>query len=191
MDGPILSGMRRSVMIMVMLLATACSGTDAPADADPTSSETSERLPTIEAAEGWPPLAFNQFELAVQSPDHRRTARFRVYDPATGTSRDHGLTGVSDLPLDAGMLFRFEQPRRNGFWMKNTVIPLSIAFADSDGVIATILDMEPCGTDPCPGYDPDAPYVYALEVNRGEFGAQGVEEGWRLDVPSDLPPAPK
>ena len=55
--------------------------------------------------------------------------------------------------------------------MKDTLIPLSVAFADADGEIVTILDMEPCKADPCPVYDPGAPYRTALEANKGAFDA--------------------
>ena len=64
--------------------------------------------------------------------------------------------------------------------MKDTLIPLSIAFADADGMIVSILDMEPCETDPCEIYDPGVTYRSALEVNQGAFSRWGVEEGDRL-----------
>ena len=74
--------------------------------------------------------------------------------------------------------------------MKDTLIPLSIAFADDQGVIEAILDMEPCHADPCPAYLPHVSYVYALEVNKDQFRAHGVEKGWKIDLPADLPPPP-
>jgi hypothetical protein len=88
------------------------------------------------------------------------------------------------------MLFRFAAPQDGTSTMKNTLVPLSIAFADSEGVIQTILDMEPCESNPCPSYRPDAPYMYALEVNRGAFRSTDVVEGWQLGIPSDLQPPP-
>jgi uncharacterized membrane protein (UPF0127 family) len=90
------------------------------------------------------------------------------------------------LAGDSGMLFVFPSPRRGGFWMKNTLIPLSIAFTDRHGVIRKILDMKPCRSDPCPIYDPHVTYRSALEVNRGAFRRWGVEVGdtLRLDRPA-------
>jgi uncharacterized protein len=66
--------------------------------------------------------------------------------------------------------------------MKDTLIPLSIAFYGADGRIVRILDMEPCRRDPCPVYDPHATYRGALEVNQGEFRRWGVEVGDTLRV---------
>jgi uncharacterized protein len=91
-----------------------------------------------------------------------------------------GLMHREALDDDAGMLFLFPGEHRGGFWMKDTLIPLSIAFVGSNGRIARILDMEPCRADPCPIYDPGVAYTSALEVNRGAFGRWGVEEGDRL-----------
>jgi uncharacterized membrane protein (UPF0127 family) len=66
--------------------------------------------------------------------------------------------------------------------MKNTLIPLSIAFYDVDGTILRILDMEPCRSDPCRVYDPGVRYAGALEVNQGAFERWGVREGDRLEL---------
>lgn len=91
-----------------------------------------------------------------------------------------GLMHRESLPEDAGMLFVFSEEASGGFWMKDTLIPLSIAFADADGRVLRILDMEPCEDDPCPIYDPGVSYRSALEVNQGAFSEWGVEEGDRL-----------
>jgi uncharacterized membrane protein (UPF0127 family) len=180
---------RQLLSLTLLPLAVACSGTDS-AEGDVAEGAS---LPTIKPVEpDFPPIAYRQLDLAVRSPDGQRTATFRVYDPENNASLIHGLMGVTDLPPDAGMLFRFKAPQQQGgFWMKNTLIPLSIAFADSQGAIEAILDMEPCNADPCPSFRPDAAFQYALEVNRGAFRSSGVEEGWRLDVPAELPPAPR
>ena len=75
------------------------------------------------------------------------------------------------------MVFIFFEKHLGGFWMKNTLIPLSIAFFDQDGEILEILDMDPCEKDPCPTYDPGVPYWGALEVNKGAFDEWGVSAG--------------
>ena len=85
--------------------------------------------------------------------------------------------GREKLAADAGMIFLYFEPTEGGFWMKNTLIPLSIAFFDRDGEIVDILDMEPCRADPCRSYFPDSPYFGALEVNAGAFRRWGVSEG--------------
>jgi hypothetical protein len=81
------------------------------------------------------------------------------------------------LDDDAGMIFMFFEEQQGGFWMKNTLIPLSIAFFDANGEILRIMDMRPCEADPCPVYDPEVTYMGALEVNQGAFDRWGVEEG--------------
>ena len=95
----------------------------------------------------------------------------------TRAERARGLMGRSELPDDAGMVFVFPSSSTSAFWMKDTLIPLSIAFYDESGTIVRILDMEPCTRDPCVLYDPEASYRGALEVNRGAFGRWGVSEG--------------
>jgi uncharacterized membrane protein (UPF0127 family) len=98
--------------------------------------------------------------------------------------REVGLMNRESLPADAGMIFLFEDDTQGGFWMKNTLIPLSIAFADAGGTIVSILDMEPCEADPCEIYDPGVTYRSALEVNQGAFADWGVEVGDRLTLES-------
>jgi uncharacterized protein len=93
-----------------------------------------------------------------------------------------GLMNRESLPEDAGMIFLFPEDRRGGFWMKDTLIPLSIAFVAAGGEILRILDMEPCRADPCKIYDPGVTYRSALEVNQGAFADWGAQEGDRLTV---------
>ncbi|MEW6059283.1 MAG: DUF192 domain-containing protein [Actinomycetota bacterium] len=95
----------------------------------------------------------------------------------TPQARQQGLMGRTSLDPDAGMAFLFDAPTRDAFWMKNTLIPLSIAFWDRQGRIVAVLDMEPCTVDPCPTYRPDVPYVGAVEVNLGFFQDHGVKVG--------------
>jgi uncharacterized membrane protein (UPF0127 family) len=75
------------------------------------------------------------------------------------------------------MVFLFSQPTADPFWMKDTVIPLSIAFWGADDRIEAILDMEPCRSDPCRMYSPGVSYLGAVEVNRGFFDASGIQIG--------------
>jgi uncharacterized protein len=98
----------------------------------------------------------------------------------TGERRAHGLMEVPDLPAGTGMLFTFDEDRTGGFWMKDTLVPLDIAFADRDDAIVAILAMEPCESEPCEVYEPDATYRRALEVPQGWFAAQSITEGDRL-----------
>ncbi len=100
----------------------------------------------------------------------------------TPANRAVGLMGRVSLPKDQGMVFLFRSAVRDTFCMKDTLIPLSIAFWDEERRIVAILDMEPCETDPCPTYGPDEPYVGAVEVNRGFFEEHGVVQGDRVEL---------
>lgn len=83
--------------------------------------------------------------------------------------RAQGLMGVTDLGPLEGMLFVMDGERRAAFWMKDTLIPLDIAFFDTDGRLVEVLTMVPCEQDPCPTYQPDDPYLWALETPAGRL----------------------
>ena len=99
----------------------------------------------------------------------------------TSESQARGLMGQTSLPQDGGMAFLFDEQTRAAFWMKDTLIPLSILFWQGGGRIIDILDMQPCRADPCPVYRASAPYVGAIEMNRGAFERLGVEVGDTLE----------
>jgi uncharacterized membrane protein (UPF0127 family) len=82
------------------------------------------------------------------------------------------------------MAFVWDHPVETSFWMKDTLIPLTIAFWDEGGRIVSVLDMPPCRADPCPTYDPGTPVVGALEVPRGELARRGVGLGDSVDLVS-------
>jgi len=111
-----------------------------------------------------------------------RTVELRVEVADDPTERSRGLMGREGLPENRGMTFLFEAETTSGFWMKDTLIPLSIAFWDRDGRIVQILDMRPCASDPCPTYRPGVPYVGAVEVNRGWFERNRVAIGDRVEL---------
>ena len=94
--------------------------------------------------------------------------------------RTRGLMHRTELADGKGMLFVFESDQRLSFWMKNTRIPLSIAYILSDGTIARILDLEPYSEQP---RSSDRSVRYALEVPRGWFARAGVAEGDRVVIP--------
>ncbi|MED4531935.1 DUF192 domain-containing protein [Metabacillus fastidiosus] len=106
-----------------------------------------------------------------------REIRLTVQVADTQEKIEKGLMFVEKLPENEGMLFMFSEKTYGGFWMKNTLIPLSIAFLDSDGKILKILDMDPCKEEECPAYDPELSYHYAIEVNLGWFKKNLIKEG--------------
>jgi uncharacterized membrane protein (UPF0127 family) len=97
-----------------------------------------------------------------------------------GFERRAGLMGRTNLPAGAGMAFLFPEPTDASFWMKDTLVPLSIAFWDEGGAIVAILDMQPCPDHECPSYDPGVDFVGALEVNQGFFDEHGIDVGDRV-----------
>jgi uncharacterized protein len=109
-------------------------------------------------------------------------ARLSVRLADTDDERRVGLMGVRDLPADEGMAFVWDDVVETTFWMKDTLIPLSIAFVDPDGRIVTIADMQPCERDPCPTYAADAPFAIAIEANLGWFAREGVDVGDRATL---------
>ena len=112
----------------------------------------------------------------------RGPVRIEVEEADTPAERQQGLMGRTSLAADEGMVFLFERPVTSEFWMKDTLIPLSIAFWDAEGRIVGIRDMDPCGEDPCPTYGAPEPYVGALEVNAGFFDDKGVTTGDRIEL---------
>ncbi len=94
--------------------------------------------------------------------------------------RSRGLMGATFLPADDGMAFLFGRPTQETFWMKDTLIPLSVAFISEEKIV-TIRDMEPCADDPCPTYASIDPYSYAVEANLGWFSSHGIAEGDRVE----------
>ena len=97
---------------------------------------------------------------------------------ATPDERSTGLMHRFSLRPDSGMLFVFESPEPLSFWMKNTFIPLSIAFIDGDGKILNIEDMAP-QTEAT--HWSRGPALYALEMRKGWFAERGIRAGDRVE----------
>lgn len=102
-----------------------------------------------------------------------------------GASRRQGLMDQTDLRGYDAMVFRFPSPTEGSFYMRNTLIPLSIAFFDASGRFVSSTDMEPCPdeVEDCPTYGPDGPYVHAIEVAQGDLGRLGIGSGSVLSFP--------
>jgi len=92
----------------------------------------------------------------------------------TQQARAQGLMFRPTLPGDVGMLFVFPRSTYYGMWMKNTMIPLSVAFIDEKGIILNIADMEPYTLT---AHYSAGPVKYALEVNRGWFAHKKIQSG--------------
>ena len=93
------------------------------------------------------------------------------------STRMRGLMHRPSMPANSGMLFIFDQPSIHCMWMKNTLIPLSVAFLDEAGTVINVADMQPHSEQShCAAREAR----YALEMNRGWFTARGIKPGMRL-----------
>lgn len=92
----------------------------------------------------------------------------------TPEQRAKGLMWRRNLGRDEGMIFIFESEDYHSFWMKNTYIPLSIAFINKDGIIVDIKEMEPFSLK---SHTPPVPILYALEMPKGWFYKNGIKKG--------------
>lgn len=107
---------------------------------------------------------------------------FTVEVARTPEERERGLMHRSSIGKNEGMLFVFERDRHLSFWMKNTEIPLSLAYISRDGTIREIHDLEPYSERPVPSM-----YAvrYALELPRGAFDRAGAAPGESVEFPED------
>ena len=128
------------------------------------------------------------FAQAQSMPVMRFTAGMHVIRAevaANDQTRSRGLMFRESLEPNQGMLFVFDYPGQHCMWMKNTLIPLSVAFIEGDGSIANIADMKPkdetthCAQRPVP---------YALEMEKGWFASRGIKPGQKLGGLDKAPP---
>ena len=120
----------------------------------------------------WVPFVYSQ--TLPKIPIYLNDKEIWVEIVRTPEERARGLMGRKHLAEDEGMLFIFEKEDYHSFWMKDTLLPLSIAFIDRGGKILKIADMEPLTLDSHP---PPKPILYALEMKRGWFLTNGVQIG--------------
>lgn len=99
----------------------------------------------------------------------------------TPEQRQIGLMHRREMPVIEGMLFVFEQPATQCFWMKNTLLPLTAAFVADDGRVVNLADMKPQTTD---SHCSTEPVRFVLEMNQGWFAKRGVKAGSRLSGPA-------
>jgi uncharacterized protein len=165
-----LTEMRRSVAALLLcLLAASC-------DAEPETAR--DREPKTALPSGAP--TFPPGKALIDTGQDSLIIDVEVAE--TPEQHGFGLMFRESLGERSGMVFLFFEERRGAFWMRNTRIPLSIAFFDDDGRILAILDMEPCKGDPCKLYSPGVSYSAALEVNQGAFDDWGVSVGDRITI---------
>jgi uncharacterized membrane protein (UPF0127 family) len=114
-------------------------------------------------------------------PRVRLAAGMHQIDAQVATTPDQRQTGLmhrKEMPQHEGMLFVFEHPTQQCFWMKNTLLPLAIAFVADDGTIVNIDEMAPQTLE---SHCSEKPVRYVLEMNKGWFAKKGVKAGAKLE----------
>ena len=168
--------MKKLAIVLLVLLLAGCGGTQT--NQDNRSQDTSRG------------------SAAENEPDRRPPGLRSVVIDASGGKKVEVWVEIADGPFeqmrglmhrtalgeDRGMLFVYRREQYLSFWMKNTLIPLSIAYIDSKGRITDILDMKPFD-DREPHYVSSESVNYALEVNQGFFDERGVEVGDHTELP--------
>jgi len=119
-------------------------------------------------------IVFGEGEVTIGS----RT--IKVEEAITLPQMAQGLKYRRSLDEDRGMIFIYSHPVTSSFWMKDTHIPLSIAFINSEGRIISIQDMEPDNDRKT--YSPPRPFLYALEMNQGWFKRNNVRVGDKVEI---------
>ncbi len=176
---------------------TLADTTVAVAEPTPVSTTTSElgastiatasttTAPGTTAAGGVVPEGFERIAATVTTADGE-VCELCLWLAASGDQRQRGLMFVTDLGDADGMAFRYESPHSGSFWMKNTLLPLSIGFYDADGEWLDAFDMDPCTADPCPTYPTPNGFLVAIETSQGNLAELGIEAGSTLAL-TDLP----
>ncbi|HWI45123.1 MAG TPA: DUF192 domain-containing protein [Rubrobacter sp.] len=168
------------IVVVIALLLTSCSGPQA--DSDTQSQRTPHSSDTTAAGKEETTSGPRGLRTLVIDASGGEKVEVRVEVADNVFERARGLMYRKALGVNRGMLFVYPEEQRLSFWMKNTLIPLSIAYIDSKRRIVDIQDMKPLDDEP-PSYVSADPAQYALEVNRGFFEERGVKVGDRVELP--------
>jgi len=171
-----------ALLFVLLLLMGGCGGgeSSAPEEKEPTNStapaqttaEATQNTTVASAPDESTPLAI------ISTTGERSEVEVEIADDEAEQRR--GLMERTELGENAGMLFVFDRDEPRSFWMRNTLIPLSIAYIASDGRIVDIQEMQPLDETSHPSA---APAQYALEVNQGFFAERGIEVGNEVEIP--------
>lgn len=170
--------MRKAIAALLLCAAIATGG--CTSDGEVTGAPDGATTPPGPNAAPVPSPTFGHGRVIIDTGEDPVLLEVEVAD--SPETHQVGLMHRTSLPENDGMVFIFFEETSGGFWMKNTLIPLSIAFFDENGRILKILDMDPCTEDPCRIYEPGVAYIGALEVNQGAFERWGAAEGDRIQV---------
>jgi uncharacterized membrane protein (UPF0127 family) len=153
-------------VLALLLLISGCGEGNGEATTTTASSQTTAPAPELENV--------------VLNASGGEEVRVKAEIADTDEERRRGLMDRTSLGENRGMLFVFDGEQRLSFWMKNTKIPLSVAYIDSEERIVDVQQMQPMTTTSHPSSEPAR---YALEVNQGFFREHGVTEGDTVELP--------
>jgi uncharacterized membrane protein (UPF0127 family) len=176
------ASVRRGVAAMILVgsgLLGACgsSGSSSSTAISVAPSASGAAGPDSSSDDLVAPSGFRAVIVTITRPDGS-TEQHCMWIADDEASQQQGLMGVTDPELGgrAGMVFEFPDEMTTGFWMKDTPLPLSIAWFDESGSFISSAEMPPCpdGEQRCPTYRAAAPYQVAIEVPMGELPALGL-----------------
>ena len=172
------------LLFVLLLLMAGCGGGESSAPEENGPATTAPVQTTAETTQGATVASVPDESTTIAitgTTGERSEVEVEIADDEAEQRR--GPMERTELAENAGMLFVFPDEQIRNFWMRNTLIPLSIAYIDSDGRIVDIQDMEPLDDVP-PGYISAEPAQYALEVNQGFFAERGIEVGNVVEIPT-------
>lgn len=152
--------MTRTFVLVIAMLACACGGESTTGDG-----------PVLPAR-------------AVTVSQGATSQKLTVELALSATEQQQGLMYRQEMPESRGMLFIMDRQMTSGFWMKNTYLPLDIAYLDAEGTVLDIIPGVPLSEEI---HRPASPYWNVLEVNRGWFERHDLGIGAKVSIPKDLP----
>lgn len=183
------------VAVLLVAGCTSGGGDDSALVTSSAPGAVDDEMPRLEGpfALGRTPISgFGEVALRVITIDGVEQKVLCVLKAESSAQRQRGLMTVTDPELGGydGMIFVFPEDIDGAFWMRNTPMPLSIAYLKADGSLVSNLDMEPCSDSPdCPGYPAGAPFRLALEVPQGRLEGLGIDAASRIELSDQACPA--
>jgi uncharacterized membrane protein (UPF0127 family) len=174
---------RRAVVAVVALVVTAAllSG----CGSNVSSTEQSQQQSVVTAEASFRSQGFTKVTLRIRHADGT-VEEHCVWLADTDFERVQGLKEITDPSLGGGdaLVFQFESDTALAFWMKDTLLPLSIAWVDSAGGVVNTADMDPClaDTESCPRFPPGRPYRLAIEMAQGRLQDWGIRPGATISL---------
>jgi uncharacterized protein len=176
-----IQGALPALLFVFLLFIAGCGGEESSTPEEAGPATTAPAQTTTEATQNAAVTSAPDESTTIAITDangERSEVEVEIADDEAEQRR--GLMERTELAENAGMLFVFDREAPRSFWMRNTLIPLSIAYIAADGRIVDIQDMQPLDETSHPSAEPAQ---YALEVNQGFFAERGIEVGDVVEVP--------